>query len=199
MSFATLGKTSYFGIDINTDLKRVTSNPHIGDVLAFDLLDGRHIECVVSDVYDSAIRFDSIDCLGDAVSCDRIEKWLLRIANLLPYDLRQVIVSAQRRHIINGEEVCCSEYVFLPAASELFGENDILGDEMLYEQKDWYKDCRHRIKMDDHRGTPVAYWTSSQCSGNFSSFCFVGSDGLAASNSASSTYLFAPICFHVRR
>ena len=39
MSFATLRKTVCTDIDIGTALKEITSNPHIGDALAFDLLD----------------------------------------------------------------------------------------------------------------------------------------------------------------
>ena len=35
MSFATLRKTVCTDIDIGTALKEITSNPHIGDVLAF--------------------------------------------------------------------------------------------------------------------------------------------------------------------
>lgn len=59
MSFATLRKTVCTDIDIGTALKEITSNPHIGDALAFDLLDGRRIECAVTDIDDKAIRFDS--------------------------------------------------------------------------------------------------------------------------------------------
>ena len=78
MSFATLRKTVCTDIDIGTALKEITSNPHIGDALAFDLLDGRRIECAVTDIDDKAIRFDSVDCLGDDMTYGKVEKWLDR-------------------------------------------------------------------------------------------------------------------------
>lgn len=76
MSFATLRKTVCTDIDIGTALKEITSNPHIGDVLAFDLLDGRRIECTVTDIDDKAIRFDSVDCLGDDMAYGKVENGL---------------------------------------------------------------------------------------------------------------------------
>ena len=70
MSLATLRKNVCTNIDIGTALKEIAANPHIGDELAFDLLDGRHIECAVTDINDNAIRFDSVDCLGALPVCD---------------------------------------------------------------------------------------------------------------------------------
>lgn len=100
MSFATLRKTVCTDIDIGTALKEITSNPHIGDALAFDLLDGRHIECAVTDIDDKAIRFDSVDCLGDDMTYGKVEKWLDRIDHLMPDELREAIVDTERKHTI---------------------------------------------------------------------------------------------------
>lgn len=69
----------------------------------------------------------------------------------------------------------------------------------LYKQLEWYKDRRHRMKMDEPGGGSVAYWTSSQRSGNSSSFCFVASTGDAGANYASYTWLSAPVCFRIRK
>lgn len=152
MSFATLRKTVCTDIDIGTALKEITSNPHIGDALAFDLLDGRHIECAVTDIDDKAIRFDSVDCLGDDMTYGKVEKWLDRIDHLMPDELRKAIVDTERKHTIDGKKVCRLERLFLPAASELFSGDAVLGDDGLYKQMDWYKDRRHRMKMDEHGG-----------------------------------------------
>lgn len=92
MSLATLRKNVCTDIDIGTALKEITTNPHIGDALAFELLDGRPIECVVTDIDDNAIRFDSVDCLGDGMTYNKVEKWLDRIDHLLPEEVRQAIV-----------------------------------------------------------------------------------------------------------
>lgn len=120
MSFATLRKTVCTDIDIGTALKEITSNPHIGDALAFDLLDGRHIECAVTDIDDKAIRFDSVDCLGDDMTYGKVEKWLDRIDHLMPDELRKAIIDTERKHTIDGKKVCRLERLFLPAVSELF-------------------------------------------------------------------------------
>ena len=199
MSFATLRKTVCTDIDIGTALKEITSNPHIGDALAFDLLDGRHIECAVTDIDDKAIRFDSVDCLGDDMTYGKVEKWLDRIDHLMPDELREAIVDTERKHTIDGKKVCRLERLFLPAASELFSGDAVLGDDGLYKQMDWYKDRRHRMKMDEHGGDSTAYWTSSQRSGNSSTFCRVYSTGYANYNFASGTWLSAPVCFRIRK
>lgn len=199
MSFATLRKTMCTDVDIGTALKEITSNPHIGDVLAFDLLDGRRIECAVTDIDDKAIRFDSVDCLGDDMTYGKVEKWLDRIDHLMPDELRKAIVDTERKHTINGKKISRLERLFLPAASELFSGDSVLGDEDLYKQMDWYKDRRHRMKMDEHNGDSTAYWTSSQRSGYSTLFCNVSSTGYATTTNASLTWLSAPVCFRIRK
>lgn len=198
MSFATLRINGRIDTDIGTALKVIIANPHVDDVMAFDLLDGRHIECAVTDIDDNAIRFDSVDCLGDDMTYGKVEKWLDRIDHLLPDELRKAIVDTERKHTINGKKISRLERLFLPAASELFSGDSVLGDEDLYKQMDWYKDRRHRTRMDEHNGNSTAYWTSSQHSGNSTLFCLVNSYG-HASNNASATWLSAPVCFRIRK
>ena len=199
MSLATLRKNVCTDIDIGTALKEITTNPHIGDALAFELLDGRPIECVVTDIDDEAVRFDSVDCLWDEMSCSEIENWLDRIDHLLPDELQRAIIDTERKHIINGKKMDRLERLFLPAASELFSGDNVLGDRGLYKQMDWYKDRRHRIKMDDPDGAPTDYWMSSQYSGNSTYFCNVTLDGNATFDNASYTWLSAPVCFRIRK
>lgn len=199
MSFATLRINVRIDTDIGTALKVIIANPHVDDVMAFDLLDGRHIECAVTDIDDNAIRFDSVDCLGDDMTYGKVEKWLDRIDHLLPDELRKAIVDTERKHTINGKKISRLERLFLPAASELFSGDSVLGDEDLYKQMDWYKDRRHRTRMDEHNGNSTAYWTSSQHSGNSATFCHVNSYGNATYNHASITWLSAPVCFRIRK
>ena len=199
MSFATLRINVRIDTDIGTALKVIIANPHVDDVMAFDLLDGRHIECAVTDIDDNAIRFDSVDCLGDDMTYDKVEKWLDRIDHLLPDELRKAIVDTERKHTINGKKISRLERLFLPAASELFSGDSVLGDEDLYKQMDWYKDRRHRTRMDEHNGNSTAYWTSSQHSGNSTYFCNVNSSGIANYYNASYTWLSAPVCFRIRK
>lgn len=199
MSFATLRINVRIDTDIGTALKVITANPHVDDVMAFDLLDGRHIECAVTDIDDNAIRFDSVDCLGDDMTYGKVEKWLDRIDHLLPDELRKAIVDTERKHTINGKKISRLERLFLPAASELFSGDSVLGDEDLYKQMDWYKDRRHRTRMDEHNGNSTAYWTSSQRSGSSTTFCVVTGSGDATSNYASAAWLSAPVCFRIRK
>ena len=199
MSFATLRINVRIDTDIGTALKVIIANPHVDDVMAFDLLDGRHIECAVTDIDDNAIRFDSVDCLGDDMTYGKVEKWLDRIDHLLPDELRKAIVDTERKHTINGKKIIRLERLFLPAASELFSGDSVLGDEDLYKQMDWYKDRRHRTRMDEHNGNSTAYWTSSQHSGSSAGFCYVRGNGNANGNNASYTWLSAPVCFRIRK
>ncbi len=78
----------------------------------------------------------------------------------MPDELREAIVDTERKHTIDGKKVCRLERLFSPAASELFSGDAVLGDDGLYKQMDWYKDRRHRMKMDEHGGDSTAYWTS---------------------------------------
>lgn len=199
MSFATLRKTVCTDIDIGTALKEIIANPHVSDVMAFDLLDGRHIECAVTDIDDNAIRFDSVDCLSDDMIYGNVEKWLDCIDHLLPDELCKAIVDTERKHTVNGKKISRLERLFLPAASELFSGDSVLGDEELYKQMDWYKDRRHRTRMDEHNGNSTAYWTSSQHSSYSTLFCGVASGGSACSYAASNTWLSAPVCFRIRK
>ena len=117
----------------------------------------------------------------------------------MPDELREAIVDTERKHTIDGKKVCRLERLFLPAASELFSGDAVLGDDGLYKQMDWYKDRRHRMKMDEHGGDSTAYWTSSQRSGSSSAFGYVSSDGSADTNYASLAWLSAPVCFRIRK
>lgn len=113
--------------------------------------------------------------------------------------MRQAIVDTERKHIIDGKKISRLERLFLPAAPELFSGDDVLGDKGLYKQLDWYKDRRHRMKMDEPGGDSVAYWTSSQRSGYSATFCIVDRNGNASDNYASNTWRSAPVCFRIRK
>ena len=108
-------------------------------------------------------------------------------------------MTALRQRSINGKKISRLERLFLPAASELFSGDSVLGDEGLFKQMDWYKDRRHRMKMDEHNGDSTAYWTSSQRSGSSSAFCLVNYNGSAAASNASNAWLAAPVCFRIRK
>ena len=54
------------------------------------------------------------------------------------------------------------------------------------------------MRVDEHNGDSIAYWTSSQCSNGFF-FCFVNASGNADYTNASIAWLSASVCFRVRK
>lgn len=175
-------------------------SPTVDDTIACTLLDGREVDFVVTDVDGDTIRFESRDCLGEYVPMTRMNKYLARVWELLPASLRDVIFPTERRHFDrNGEIKTTEELLFLPAASEIFSERECNGDRGLYEQMEWYKDRRHRMRMFEKGGTPDWYWTSSRYSGTSTYFASVGYNGGASYANASFTYIAAPVCFRIRK
>ena len=57
-----------------------------------------------------------------------------------------MISLAERKTLRNGETVSFNTYLFLPSASEVFDEDDCYGDEGMYEQMEYYKDRRNRMR-----------------------------------------------------
>ncbi len=132
----------------------------VGDYKKGSTVDGQGFTLVVTDVTDEYVRFESRDCLGGSVQWNKkdttdggieesnVQEWLmLELFGKLPDDLRQVISKATRKYEDNEGNV--KEYetlLFLPSASEVFDEDDCYGDEGLYEQMEYYKDRRNRMR-----------------------------------------------------
>ena len=94
----------------------------------------------------------------------------------------------------------CGTYttkLFLPAASEVFDEDNCYGDKGLYKQLDYYKDARNRIRVDEDGDTRV-YWLASVGSGNSAAACAVNSNGTAHNWYASGS-LRVPVCFQISK
>lgn len=124
----------------------------------------------------------------------------------LPASLRDAIISTRRKYKENGDGDI-KEFVsliFAPSASEVFSkeefdDNSWLGDKGVYEQLDFYKDWRNRIRCTVEDGKPNSWWLLSALAGNSTRFAFVGYDGRCASSSATNTWVAAPVCFRIRR
>ena len=87
--------------------------------------------------------------------------------------------------------------LFLPAASEIFEEEYCLGDKRVYDQLEYYKDVKNRIRVDED-DSPRGYWLASVLSED-PRVCTVDSHGLPDYWSASQPFLFKPICFHISK
>ena len=125
---------------------------------------------------------------------------MLELFGKLPDDLRQVISKATRKYEDNEGNV--KEYetlLFLPSASEVFDEDDCYGDEGLYEQMEYYKDRRNRMRGSAEGEDTCNWWLASVRSGNSTFACLVNYDGGGALFWGASDAARVPICFIIKK
>lgn len=173
----------------------------VGDIVSLPFCDSgssvKIVEVVVTDVDDTGTRFETRDCLGEYVPMTRMSGFLDRVFAGLPDILRDAIADTERRHRdTHGRIVTTLEKLFLPAASEIFPRESCYGDKGLYQQLEWYKDVRNRVRALENGKDADWYWTSSRLEGNTAYWCSVGNTG-SASAIASYTNVAAPVCFRI--
>lgn len=125
----------------------------VGDKVDFVLKSGEQVTVVVTDDTDEYVRFESVDCVGGkdirwnkenttdgGIEESNVQEWLmLELFGQLPDDLQQAISKIKRKYKDNeGNSKEYETLLFLPAASEVFDEDDCYGDEGVYEQLDYY-------------------------------------------------------------
>ena len=88
--------------------------------------------------------------------------------------------------------------LFLPSASEVFDEDDCYGDEGLYEQMEYYKDRRNRMRGSAEGEDTCPWWLASVRSGASTSACSVTYNGTAGSWAASHADR-VPVCFIIKK
>lgn len=183
----------------------------VGDYKKDNMTDDQNFTMVVTDVTNEYVRFESQNCVGEEVEWNEdgstkggypfsdIHKYLNKeLFQRLPEELKNVIGLAERKTLQDGEEKSFKALLFLPAASEVFGEDDCYGDEGLYEQLEYYKDRRHRMKGKAEGEDTCAWWLASVGSGFSTSACGVGSYGHASYWNASNA-LRVPVCFIIKK
>ncbi len=183
----------------------------VGDYKKGSTVGGQGFTLVVTDVTDEYVRFESRDCVGEEVEWNKnggtqlgypgsdIHKYLNKgLFERLPENLRKVISLAERKTLRDGEMVYFNTYLFLPAASEVFGEDDCYGDEGLYEQMEYYKDCRNRMRGSAEGEDTCTWWLASVRSGNSADTCVVNGNGYDDYWYASSAYR-VPVCFIIKK
>lgn len=182
----------------------------VGDVVISELRNGNPQEWVITDLGKDYIRFEARDCIKDAeheinkewtnvggIALSGMQGYLdNEIWALLPDDLQEVIATVDRKYMDGKEEKTYQTKLFLPSASEVFDENNCMGEENLYEQLDYYKDRHHRVKSNEFGGGKAHWWLSSPYSGSAASFCGVTAAGEALHNFASHSFGVAP-CFQI--
>ena len=177
-------------------------NLNVCDTITIPLKDGTSAEFVLTQEDDEAYRFESVTCVGgDTVTRDKVDDLFERYYDLLPKILTDNLLLTKRRYRDRNDAIQERESVlFLPSAPEVFPEDDVYGDSGLYEQMEYYKDRRHRMrKLTLDSKDTVSWWLMSAYAGNTSLFCSVNYSGYAASHSASATWVGAPVCFRIRK
>ncbi len=188
-------------------------NLAVGDKVDFRLKSGEDVTVVVTQSTNEYVRFESVDCVGgkevpwsDAgntkcgIAASDVMKYLNEeIWSQLPEDLQAAIDPVTRKH--KDYEGNVQEYefrLFLPAASEVFDEDECYGDQGVYEQLDYYKDRRHRMKGEAKGEDTEPWWLASVGSGHSTRACYVNYNG-SAGHWYASYALRVPLCFCIRK
>ena len=177
-------------------------NLNVGDTITVPLKDGTSAEFVLTQEDDEAYRFESVTCVGgDTVTRDKVDDLFENYLDLLPTMLIDNLLLTKRRYRDRNDAIQERESVlFLPSAPEVFPEDDVYGDSGLYEQMEYYKDRRHRMrKLTPDSEDTVSWWLMSAYAGNTFYFCYVNSAGYASTSNASYTWVGAPVCFRIRK
>lgn len=165
----------------------------VGDKVDFQMKTGEKVTVVVTQSTEEYVRFESVDCVGgkevpwsDAgntkcgIAASDVMKYLNEeIWSQLPEDLQAVIDPTTRKHKDHEGNVQEYEFkLFLPAASEVFDEDECYGDQEVYEQLDYYKDRRHRMKGAAKGEDTEPWWLASVGSGTSTLACHVPTTAL---------------------
>lgn len=184
----------------------------IGQYVTIKLTDGRTARFDIVDRGDNWLRLDSHDCLGESpwntngknegdIRLSDLQKYVDGLEELLPAEFRGSIIPTSRftEEYEDEDGIMREDYLtrlFVPDASEVFGP-DPDWYETRYDQLDFYKDRRNRIKASEPGGTEMRYWwTASAYSGTATTGVLVSASGISYPNDASNA-LGVPVCFRI--
>lgn len=187
-------------------IKDNTSGLKVGDIITEKTLDGEEMDLVVVDMGPGWARFESKDCLPVEVAYNQnnrnaggfadsdVKHYLNEeVFNSLPEELRNVIAEVERKQE-NGESSLCR--LFLPTESELFGDC-CYSEDGTYNQIEYYKDRRNRIKCNRKGGSPDWYWAASVRSG-ISTLCVSVNNHGDSYTWYASNVLYVSVCFIIQ-
>lgn len=187
-------------------IKDNTSGLKVGDTITEQTTDGEELDLVIVDMGPGWARFESKDCLPVEVPYNEnnrnaggfagsdVKNYLNEtVFNSLPEELRAVIAEVERKQE-NGQSCLCR--LFLPTESEMFGDC-CYSEDSTYQQIEYYKDPRRRIKCNRKGGSTDWYWLASVGSGN-STGCVSVSSGGHSAHCYASTELCVPVCFIIQ-
>lgn len=187
-------------------IKEGSSGLKVGDIITEKTADGEELDLVLVDMGPCWARFESKDCLpvevayndnnrnaGGFAGSDVKHHLNETVFNSLPEELRAVIAEVERKQE-NGQSCLCR--LFLPTESEMFGDC-YYSEDSTYQQIEYYKDPRRRIKCNRKGGSPDWYWLASVSSGN-STLCVHVHSGGSSNSWIASHELCVPVCFIIQ-
>ncbi len=178
------------------------------DEFRCDLSNGNRATFVLINETDEYLTFCSKDCMTrhrmndnasnkGGIADSEMQKYLdTEIWNLLPDGLKNII-SETRRKYKDGDQI--KEFdtkLFLLSASEVFEKGDCYGEEELYDQIEYFKDEKNRVKCIDKE--TANWWLSSPAAGYSATFCTVNTSGGANTNLAGNANGVVP-CFCIKK
>ena len=183
----------------------------IGQYIMIKLTDDREVRFDIVDRGRDWLRLDSHDCIGESawnkngstegdIRLSDLQKYVNGLEELLPAEWRGAIAPTIRyTEEYEGENGETEEYLtrlFVPDASEVFGP-DPDWYETRYDQLDFYKDRRNRMKASEPGGTEMrSWWTASAYSGNATNSVLVNANGRSNNYNASNAH-GVPVCFRI--
>lgn len=196
-TISRITKKEFFWEMARDALERNDVQYQIGDVVTSELRNS-YMQWVITDLGSDYIRFEARNCItsrdlkmnrertnAGGIASSLMQEYLNNdIWNLLPDDLQDVISTVNRKYMDGNEEKTYQTKLFLPSASEVFNEDNCLGEKNLYKQLDYYKDCLHRIKRGGFLGGSAHWWLSSPLFDSTTCFCSVTTVGAADYNVA---------------
>lgn len=178
------------------------------DEFECDLSDGNRVTFVLINESDGYLIFCSKDCMTrhrmndsasnkGGIAASEMQKYLdTEIWNLLPDGLKNIIAETRRKYKDGDQIKEFDTKLFLLSASEVFDKDDCYGEEGLYNQIDYFKDEKNRVKCKDKE--TAIWWLSSPLAGYSTHFCPVTASGGANSYNASNAYGVVP-CFCIKK
>lgn len=188
--------------------EKLPSSMQLYDEFECKLKNGDKAAFVLINESEDYLTFCSRDCItrhkintnclnGGGIAVSYMQKYLdMEIWDLLPDGLK-TLISATRRKYSDGEQVKEFETkLFLLSASEVFDKDYCYGEKRLYNQIEYFKDEKNRVKCMDKKTT--VWWLSSPAAGYSTHFCTVHTSGGADYYDASSAFGVVP-CFRIRK
>lgn len=178
------------------------------DEFRCDLSNGNRATFVLVNESDEYLTFCSKDCMTrhrmndntsnkGGIADSEMQKYLnTEIWNLLPDGLKNIICETKRRYKDGDQIKEFDTKLFLLSASEVFEKGDCYGEEELYDQIEYFKDEKNRVKCIDKE--TALWWLSSPNVGGSAYFCYVNASGGASYNYASNAIGVVP-CFCIKK